>query len=151
MERSPSPKILCLAPDPVFVSLLCPFFIYCSSYISLLPLFSFIALKGSSSDVPLALIKPRGFFKQKLIYTGFMPNTCVKLPHVPFIHHYMHRYDLSFGQAGLPGSCAYPYFPVCSARWQREHLCDCYCRVSRMCTSDWVKPKASVLKGIFGR
>ena len=36
-----------------------------------------------------------------------MPNTCVTLPHVPFIHHYMHRYDLSFGQAGLPGSCAY--------------------------------------------
>ena len=32
-----------------------------------------------------------------------------------------------------------------------EHLCDCYYRVSRMCTSDWVKPKASVLKGIFSR
>ena len=32
-----------------------------------------------------------------------------------------------------------------------EHLCDCYCRVTRMCTSHWVKPKASVLKRIFGR
>ena len=28
-------------------------------------------------------------------------------PYVPFLRHYMHRYDLSFGQAGLPGSCAY--------------------------------------------
>ena len=28
-------------------------------------------------------------------------------PYVPFLCHYMHRYDLSFGQAGLPGSCAY--------------------------------------------
>ena len=32
--------------------------------------------------------------------------------HVLFFHmylfrHYMHRYDLSFGQAGLPGSCIY--------------------------------------------
>ena len=24
-----------------------------------------------------------------------------------FFRHYMHRYDLSFGQAGLPGSCIY--------------------------------------------
>ncbi|KRY04670.1 hypothetical protein T12_3999 [Trichinella patagoniensis] len=50
----------------------------------------------------------------------------------------MHHIDLSDLQGGLPGSCAYPYVPDCSAR-------------SRMCTSDWVKPKASVLKGIFGR
>ena len=49
-------------------------------------------------------------------YMGFMPNTCVILPHVPFDHHYMHRYDLSFGQARLPGSCAYPYVPDSSAR-----------------------------------
>ena len=57
-----------------------------------------------------------GLLYQKLNYKGLMPSTCVKLPHVPFIHHYMHRYDLSFGQAGLPGSCAYPYVPDCSAR-----------------------------------
>ena len=31
---------------------------------------------------------------------------CV-FPYVPFLRHYMHRYDLSFGQAGLSGSCAY--------------------------------------------
>ena len=85
---------------------------FSSSFLSL----SLIALKGSYSDAPSALIKLGGFFKQKLIHTGFMPNTCVTLPHVPFIHHYMHRYDLSFGQAGLPGSYAYPYVPDCSAR-----------------------------------
>ena len=55
---------------------------------------------------------PRSLYK-----TGLMPKTCVTLPHEPFIHHYMHRYDLSFGQAGLPGSCAYLYVPVHSARW----------------------------------
>ena len=27
--------------------------------------------------------------------------------YVPFLRHYMHRYDLSFGQAGFPGSYAY--------------------------------------------
>src|SRR3954470_20319291 len=64
-------------------------------YISVLhfspsPLFSLIALKGSPSDALPTLTKPGGFFKQKLVYTGFMPDTCVKLPHVPFIHHYMH-------------------------------------------------------------
>ena len=37
--------------------------------------------KGPISDALSALIKPGGFFK--LIYTGFMPNTCVTLPHVP--------------------------------------------------------------------
>src|SRR3954471_22376608 len=93
------------------------FYIFCLTFLSFPPFFSLIALKGSSSDTLPALTKLGGFFKQKLIYTGFMPNTCVKLPHVPFLHHYMHRYDLSFGQAGLPGSCAYPYIPDCSARW----------------------------------
>ena len=92
------------------------FYILSVLHFFLLPFLSLIAFKGSSNDVLFALIKPGGFFKQKLIYTGFIPNTCLTLPHVPFIHHYMHRYDLSFGQAGLPGSCAYPYVPDCSAR-----------------------------------
>ena len=117
MERSPSPKILCLALDSVFVSFLYPFFTFLSYISLLLPFLSLIAYKGSSKDVLFALIKPGGFFKQKLIHVGFMPNTCVTLPHAPFIHHYMHRYDLSFGQAGLPGSCAYPYVLDCSTRW----------------------------------
>ena len=46
---------------------------------------------------------------RSLSKTSLMPKTCVMLPHEPFTHHYMHRYDLSFGQAGLPGSCAYPH------------------------------------------
>src|SRR3954466_8189244 len=97
------------------------FYIFCLIFLSFHPFFfsyfSLIAIKGSTSGALLALTTPGGFFKPKLIYTGFTPKTCVKLPHVPFLHHYMHRYDLSFGQAGLPGSCAYPYIPDCSARW----------------------------------
>ena len=91
-------------------------------YFSPSPSFSLTAFEGlfahcsHTLDALSVLNKPGGFFKQKLIYTGFTPNTCVTLPHVPFIHHYMHRYDLSFGQVGLPGSCAYPYIPDCSAR-----------------------------------
>src|SRR3954471_5746603 len=151
MERHPSLKILCLAPDSVFVSFLCPFFtFFCLTFLSF-PSFSFIALKGSSSDAPLALIKPEGFFNRSLFIRASRPTHVSNFRMYLFLHHYMHRYDLSFGQAGLPGSCAYPYVPDCSARRSREHLCDCYCRVSRMCTSDWVKPKASVLKGIFDR
>ena len=114
MERSQAPKILRLAPDSVFVSFLYPFFIHYLSYIFLfLPFFSLTAFRGPfvpclhATDALSVLTKPGGFFKQKLIHTGFMPNTCVTLPHVPFFPHYMHRYDLSFGQAGLPGSCIY--------------------------------------------
>src|SRR3954464_15868966 len=116
MEHNTSPKILRLAPDSVFVSFLCPSFTFIHFYLLCLPLFSILALKGSLSDAPTAPLKPGGFFKQKLVYMGFAPKACVSLPHAPFLHHYMHRYDLSFGQAGLPGSCAYPYVPDCSAR-----------------------------------
>ena len=59
-------------------------------------------------DALTALIIPGGFLHRSLIiYLDFMPNTCVILPHVHFLRHYVHRYDLSFGQAGLPGSCIY--------------------------------------------
>ena len=40
MERSPSPKILRLAPDSMFVSFLCPFFIFIF-HISFLAFLSF--------------------------------------------------------------------------------------------------------------
>ena len=127
MECSTPTKILRLASDSVFVSFLCPFFIFfcisCLACLSFsLPFFS-QALRGLPVhcshilDAPSALIIPGGFFIRSLYKTGLMPKTCVTLPHEPFIHHYMRRYDLSFGQAGLPGSCAYPYVPVCSARW----------------------------------
>ena len=35
---------------------------------------------------------------------------------VRVLRHNMHHIDLSDLQAGLPGSCAYPYVPDCSAR-----------------------------------
>jgi len=41
-------------------------------------------------------------------FKGFLPITHAFLfPCVPFLHHYMHRYDLRRGQARLPGSCVY--------------------------------------------
>ena len=50
-----------------------------------------------------------GLLVQKLIiifWAVSSPHMCFS-PYVPFLRHYMHRYDLSFGQAGLPSSCAY--------------------------------------------
>ena len=115
MERSQAPKILRLAPDYMFVSFLCPFFKYILSvFFSFFLLFFLTAFKGQLvpclhiTDTLTALIIPGGFLHRSLIiYLGFMPRTCVILPHVPFLRHYMHRYDLSFGQAGLPGPCIY--------------------------------------------
>ena len=114
MERGQAPKILCLAPDPVFVPFLCPFFIHYLSFLSFFLLFFLKAFKGQlvpclHTIVALAaLIIPGGFLHRSLIiYLGFMPRTCVILSHVPFLRHYMHRYDLSFGQAGLSSSCIY--------------------------------------------
>ena len=116
MERSQAPKILRLAPDSMFVSFLCPFFAYTLSVFFLfLP---FILSQGLQGPTCASLAHyrranrahyiPGGFLHRSLIiYLGFMPRTCVVLPHVPFLRHYMHRYDLSFGQAGLPGSCIY--------------------------------------------
>ena len=116
MERGQAPTILCLAHDSMLVPSLCPFFAYTLSVFSFsLSSFFFLeALKGQlvpclhTIDVLTALTIPGGFLHRSLIiYLGFMPRTCVLLPHVPFLRHYMHRYDLSFGHAGLPGSCIY--------------------------------------------
>src|SRR3954468_1597045 len=68
MEHNTSPKILRLAPDSVFVSFLCPLFTFIHSSLLCLPLFPFLALKGSLSDAPSAPLKPGGFLKQKLVY-----------------------------------------------------------------------------------
>ena len=116
MERSQAPKILRLVLDSMFVSFLCPFFAYTLSvlFLSFFLLFFLKAFKGQlvprlhTIDALTAPIIPGGFLHRSLIiYLGFMPHTCVILPHVPFFRHYMHQYDLSFGQAGLPGSCIY--------------------------------------------
>ena len=40
-------------------------------------------------------------------YPSIKLITYAFFPYLPFLRHYMHRYDLSFGQAGLPGSSAY--------------------------------------------
>ena len=42
--------------------------------------------------------------------------TCTTSFLVRVLRHNMHHIDLSDLQAGLPGSCAYPYIPDCSAR-----------------------------------
>ena len=116
MERSQALKILRLALDSMFVSFLCPFFAYTLSvfFLSFFLLFFLKAFKGQlvpclhTIDVLTMLIIPGGFLHRRLIiHLGFMPSTCVILPHVPFLRCYMHRYDLSFGQDGLPGSCIY--------------------------------------------
>ena len=59
-------------------------------------------------------IIPGGFCYRSLLsfFEHQAHNICVLLSYVPFTHHYMHLYDLSFGQAGLPGSYAYPTFPI---------------------------------------
>ena len=43
-------------------------------------------------------------------------HTCMASFLVRVLRHNMHHIDLSDLQAGLPGSCAYPYVPDCSAR-----------------------------------
>ena len=88
MERSTPTKILRLAPDSVFVSFLCPLFIFifhisCPGFLSFsLPFFS-QALKGSSSDAPLVLIKPGGFFNRSLFIRASCPA------HVSNFHMYL--------------------------------------------------------------
>ena len=51
-----------------------------------------------------------GLLGQKLAIIIFRASSSSHMrffPYIPFLRHYMHRYDLSFGQDGLPGSCAY--------------------------------------------
>ena len=117
MERSTPTKILRLAPDSVFVSFLCPFFyLFQISYLVFLsfsPLFSPKPLGACLRVVRTYLTRhPRSLYlgaslSEVYINGPHAQNICVAFPYVPFLHHYMHRYDLSFGQAGLPGSCVY--------------------------------------------
>ena len=51
-----------------------------------------------------------GLLIQKLniiIFWALCPPHMCHCSICTFFRHYMHRYDLSFGQAGLPGSCVY--------------------------------------------
>src|SRR3954470_16671791 len=81
MERSPTPKILRLAPYSVFISFLYPFFIHYLSYISLLlPFFSLTAFKGPfvpclhTTDALSALIISGGFFNRSLFIRASCPT-----------------------------------------------------------------------------
>ena len=88
------------------------------SLFSFLALFTFFtqSIKYSAdARITLAalcvLTIPGGFSDRRLLLLLSLEHQahhiCVFSSYVPFLRHYMHRYDLSFGQAGLPGSCAY--------------------------------------------
>ena len=116
MECSQTPKVLRLVPDSMFVSL--PPSIFYISVICLLSLSFFLFLQGLKRlNCVLNTQSWRanrahytwGLLIQKLNITIFR---ALCPAHVLFFHmylfrHYMYRYDLSFGQAGLPGSCVY--------------------------------------------
>ena len=59
---------VCLLPLSIYI------YIYISVFICLLPLFPFIALKGSSCDVLPALLKPGGFFNRSLFIWALCPT-----------------------------------------------------------------------------
>ena len=115
MERGQTPEILRLAPNSVFVSLpppflLCslplPFKIFFSSH----KVFHTVRTPGSLRlHYMCKKYLGASYTEAKNNYVnGFLPITYAFLfPYVPFLHHYMHRYDLRCGQAGLPGSCVY--------------------------------------------
>ena len=116
MQRGQAPKILRLAPDSMFVSFLCPFFAYTLSVFFLF--LSFILSQGLQGPTCASLAHYTcanrahytwGLLTQKLNYLSGLhaQHMCHTSRAYPYIHHYMHRYDLSFGQAGLPGSCIY--------------------------------------------
>ena len=115
MECSHTPEILRLAPNSVFVSLTPPLQLCSLSYF--LAPFSLLVNSLKTVRMPSAL-RPHyactlylgaSYSEDKYNhFNGFLPTTyAFFFPYVPFLHHYMHRYDLSFGHAGLPGSCIY--------------------------------------------
>ena len=98
------------------VCLLTSVFLFKLYPLSLFFILFYIALEGLKCD-PFTQFQRAmratytwGLLIQKLniIIFGYHDHCiCVPFPYVPFLHHYMHRYDLSLGQAGLPGSCVY--------------------------------------------
>ena len=99
---------LCVRLLPPVVSI-----IFLSFFIFLFRLKAFVRLDRA----PLTHTSPNmyihytwGLLGQKLAIIIFRASSSSHmrfLPYVPFLRHYMHRYDLSFGQAGLPGSSVY--------------------------------------------
>ena len=96
MERSQAPKILRLVPDSMFVSLPPSIFYVSIIYLFSLSLFFFSSPQGLKRLTCVLTTQSWhanrthytwGLLIQKLnitIFLGFMPHTCVILPHVPF-------------------------------------------------------------------
>ena len=116
MERSQTPEILRLSAElnvrllnPPFSIMLPPFFLFSISFFSHKYFIQcgFLDYSGRTMCVNFSWGLP--IRKLNINYfKGFLPITHAFLfPCVPFRHHYMHRYDLRRGQAGLPSSCVY--------------------------------------------
>ena len=80
MERGPSPKILRLAPDSEFVSLLCLYFTLAVFHFSPSPSFSIAAFeilfahRSQTLEALSALIIPGGFFNRSLFIRASCPT-----------------------------------------------------------------------------
>ena len=112
MERGQSTKILRLVLNSVFVSLPPPFFFKLYS-LSFSFLYSLKILKYASTAHSCRAMRAQytwGLLIQKLniiIFWALSPPHMHHFSICTFFRHYMHQYDLSFGQAGLPGCCVY--------------------------------------------
>jgi hypothetical protein len=113
MERSQAPKILRLNPDTYICSFpFSPFkfFSFCFLFIrSLARVRVSRTLEGYTSlNVHTPQYLEASFHKKLIIVrASSSPYICVVCSYMSFFCHYMHLYDLSFCQAGLPSSCAY--------------------------------------------
>ena len=96
----------------LFVRLLPPFFQLPFPLFSLFSFKAFVRLNRAPTtytSLNMYAHNTWGLLVHKLLlFSGHQANhICVFSSYVPFLRHYMHRYDLSFGEAGLPASCAY--------------------------------------------
>ena len=110
--------ILCLAPNSVFVSSLLFVQLFLFPLLSFFTLYHFFFSIAAlvQLDHPYLMRTSLNMYVQytwgllvhKLETILRAPSSAhMRFPYVPFLRHYMHRYDLSFGQDGLPGSCVY--------------------------------------------
>ena len=110
-DSMPKRRTLCSSPSP------CCFHKY---LFSSFPLFSFFLFSLTAfvrlhrarlthTSLKCTSIIPGGFLIRSLLllFPEHQAHHICFFPYVPFLRHYMHRYDFSFGQAGLSGSCVY--------------------------------------------
>ena len=96
------------------------FFNLCSVRPSIIPFWKKVACKKSPCqnfvcDTQIQIPCLLGGFLYEAFPLAY-DYTCTASFLVRVLRHNMHHIDLSDLQAGLPGSCAYPYVPDCSAR-----------------------------------